>query len=248
MWDGSKRLRRVFWQFARPVKKRLVRATRSPRAGKTDWGGLRSLVPISRSFGFDRGTPIDRYYIERFLASHSDDIRGHAMEIADRTYTDRYGGDRVTRSDVIHNAAGNPRATMVLDLSNSGNASDCVFDCIICTQTLHLIFDVRAAFETLYRLLNPGGVLLMSVPGISQVSQADMRATGDFWRFTDASVRRLLTGFFPDAQCEVHAYGNVVSSIAFLHGIAAEELNTEELDTRDADFQLVLTARAVKPA
>ena len=248
MWSGRERLRRAFWQFARPVKKRLVRAARSPRAGKTDWGGLRSLDPISHSFGFDRGTPIDRYYIESFLASHSDDIRGHAMEVADKTYTDRYGGGRVTRSDVIHNTAGNPRATMVLDLSNSRNASDCLFDCIICTQTLHLIFDVRAAVDTLYRLLNPGGVLLMTVPGISQVSRADMQTTGDFWRFTDASVRCLLTGPFPDSECEVRAYGNIVSSIAFLHGIAAEELKEEELDTRDADFQLLLTARAVKPA
>ena len=75
-----------------------------------------------------------------------------------------------------------------------------------------------------------------------------MRATGDFWRFTDASLRRLLTGSFPDAQCEVRAYGNVVSSIAFLHGIVVEELSEEELDTQDADYQLLLTARAVKPA
>lgn len=248
MWSGNEKLKRAFWQFVRPAQRKVVRATRSPRAGKTDWGGLRSLVPISRSFGFDRGTPIDRYYIERFLASHSDDIRGHVMEVGTNMYTIRYGGDRITRSDVTHHAAGNPRATMVLDLTNAGHLSDPLFDCIICTQTLQFIFEVSAAMATLYHLLKPRGVLLMTSPGISQVSQADMRATGDFWRFTDASVRRLLTGFFPNAQCEVHAYGNVVSSIAFLHGIAAEELNTEELDTRDADFQLLLAARAVKPA
>lgn len=136
---------------------------------------------------------------------------------------------------------------MVLDLANSGNVSGCLFDCIICTQTLQLIYDVRAAIETLYRVLNPGGVLLMSVPGISQISRADMRTTGDFWRFTDASLRSLLTGPFPNSECQVRAYGNVVSSIAFLHGIAAEELKLEELDAQDVDFQLVLTARAVKP-
>ncbi len=170
------------------------------------------------------------------------------MEFADTTYTSRYGGKRVTHSDVIHYSAGNPRATMVLDLSNSENITDCLFDCIICTQTLQFIFDVSAAVKNLYRLLKPGGVLLMTVPGISQISRADMQTTGEFWRFTDASVNRLLTEAFPAAQCEVLAYGNVVSSISFLHGIAAEELNAEELDTQDADFQLLLAARAVKPA
>jgi hypothetical protein len=163
-------------------------------------------------------------------------------------YTIRYGGERITRSDVTHHAAGNPRATMVLDLTNAGHLSDPLFDCIICTQTLQFIFEVRAAMATLYHLLKPHGVLLMTSPGISQICRPDMQATGEFWRFTDASMRRLLTEVFPDSRCEVHAYGNVVSSIAFLHGIAAEELSTEELDTRDADFQLVLTARAVKPA
>ncbi|MFQ5983668.1 MAG: hypothetical protein ACE5KS_09880 [Woeseiaceae bacterium] len=91
-------------------------------------------------------------------------------------------------------------------------------------------------------------MLLMTGPGISQISQADMQATGDFWRFTDASVWRLLTEFFPESKCEVHAYGNVVSSIAFLHGIAAEELKEEELDTQDGDFQMLVVARAVRPA
>jgi len=245
---GKERLRQVFWQFARPVKKSLVRAIRRPGAAKSDWGGLRSLTPISRDFGFDRGTPIDRYYIERFLASHGNDIHGHVMEVGTSMYTDRYGGDRVSRSDVLHHADGNPRATMVLDLSKAGYAPDRLFDCVICTQTLQYIFDVRTAVTTLYRMLKPGGVLLMTGHGISQICRPDMQATGDFWRFTDASIRRLLTEVFPDSRCEVNTYGNVVSSVGLLHGMAAEELTTEELDARDADFQLLLTARAVKPA
>jgi SAM-dependent methyltransferase len=248
LWFGSEKLKRVFWRLVRPIKQKLIRASKRPREGSVGWGGLRSLSPISRDFGFERGTPIDRYYIEQFLARHAEDIRGRVMEVGTDMYTVRYGGGRVTRNDVTHHAAGNPRATMVLDLTDAGHLSDQLFDCIICTQTLQFIFDVRAAIVTLHRLLKPRGVLLMTTSGICQISQADMRATGDFWRFTEASLRRLLTGSFPDAQCEVRAYGNVVSSIAFLHGIVVEELSEEELDTQDADYQLLLTARAVKPA
>jgi SAM-dependent methyltransferase len=245
--SGIARLKRAFWQLARPIRQKLVRASKRPRDGSVGWGGLRSLSPVSRGFGFERGAPIDRYYIERFLANHAGDIRGHVMEVGTDMYTVRYGGDRVTRSDVTHHAEGNPRATMVLDLTNAGHLPDRQFDCIICTQTVQFIFDVRTAIATLYRLLKPRGVLLITVPGISQVSQADMRATGDFWRFTNASVRRLLTESFPDTQCDVRAFGNVVSSIAFLHGLAVEELSGEELETEDADYQLILAARAVKP-
>ena len=50
-------------------------------------------LQLSRDFGFDRGTPIDRYYIESFLSTHASDIRGHVLEVADNTYTRRFGGD-----------------------------------------------------------------------------------------------------------------------------------------------------------
>ena len=36
-----------------------------------DWGDLRRTDPVSRDWGYDRGTPIDRRYIEEFLAAHS---------------------------------------------------------------------------------------------------------------------------------------------------------------------------------
>lgn len=34
---------------------------------KPNWHNLRNLEPISRVFALDRGTPIDRVYIEDFL-------------------------------------------------------------------------------------------------------------------------------------------------------------------------------------
>jgi SAM-dependent methyltransferase len=191
------------------------------------FGDLRRLKPISRVFGFDRGLCIDRYYIENFLAKHAEDIRGHVLEIGDDTYTRRFGGDRVARSDVLHVQEGNPKATIVADLTCADSIPSDTFDCIIFTQTLQFIYDVRAAIRHLYRILKPGGVLLATFPGISQISRYDMDRWGDYWRFTTLSARRLFEEVFPPGNVTVRAYGNVLAAVAFLHGLSAEELRRE---------------------
>jgi SAM-dependent methyltransferase len=199
-------------------------------------------------WGFDRGLPVDRYYVERFLSKWASDVRGRVLEVADNEYTRRYGADRVSRSDIITDREGSPKATIVADLANAPHVPSDIFDCIICTQTLQLIFDVQAAIATIYRLLKPGGVLLASVPGISQIARAEMNVRGDYWRFTTASVRRLLEDICNGAQIEVEAYGNVLTAVAFLHGLTAEELNKEELDYCDPNYQAVITFRVVRAA
>lgn len=234
------------WQVIRPLKRSLVRATMRPRVGMVDWGDLRRSKPIGRDFGVDRGTPVDRHYIDGFLAEHRDDVRGYVMEVGTDAYTRRLGQDRVTANEITHNTTGHPSATMIVDLTQPPDQAESRFDCIICTQTLHLIFETSVAMENLYRLLNPGGVLLLTSAGISQISRVDMRATGDYWRFTEASMRRLVGEFFPLEHCTVKAYGNVLGCVAFLHGIAAEELSAEDLDAYDPEYQMLIAARAVK--
>ena len=210
------------------------------------WGTLRRLTPVSRVFGFDRGLCIDRYYIENFLARHADDIRGRVLEIGDDAYTRRFGEERVTRSDVLHVAEGNPKATIVADLTCADHIPTDAFNCIIFTQTLLFIYDVRTALRHLHRILKPGGVLLATFPGISQISRYDMERWGDYWRFTDASARRLFSDVFGPENVTVETCGNVLVACAFLHGLAAQELNPEELDYHDPDYQVLITVRAVK--
>lgn len=231
-----------------PVRRRLIKYTRWPPVGGVNFGSLRRTAPISTHWGYDRGVPIDRYYIERFLAEHADAVRGRVLEVADNEYTRRFGAERVTQSDILHNAPGSSRATLVADLAHGDELPSNAFDCIICTQTLQLIYDVQAAVETLHRILKPGGTLLATVPVITQISRADMDRTGDYWRFTSAAVQRLFADRFPGGKVTVKAHGNVVASIAFLHGLAVEELKRRELDWEDPDFELVVTVHAVKGA
>lgn len=217
-----------------------------PPTGWVRFGSLRRVIPISREFGFDRGQPVDRYYIENFLTRYADDIQGRVLEIGDNSYTMHFGGARVRHSDVLHVKEGNPHATFVGDLTHADQIPAGVFDCVILTQTLHLIYDVPTALRTVYRILKPGGVLLATVPGISQISEDEW---GDewYWSFTPAAARRTVAEVFPLGQIWVESHGNVLAASAFLYGLAAQELRPAELDSRDPYYPMLVTIRAVKP-
>lgn len=210
-------------------------------------GSFRRLTPISRVFGLDRGQSIDRYYIEAFLQKHNHDIRGHVLEIGDPRYTCKFGGDRVTRSDVLHVMPGNTQATLVGDLTTGEGIPKRAFDCMILTQTFPFIYDVQAAIANTYAAMKPGGVLLATFSGISQISRYDMDRWGDYWRFTTLSAKRLFEEVFSAGNVEVRAYGNVFTAIAFLHGLAVDELKQDELDYHDPDYEVLITVRAIKP-
>jgi SAM-dependent methyltransferase len=218
----------------------------SPAVGEVSFGSLGRVTPISRKFGFDRGHPVDRYYIENFLAHQAADIRGRVLEIGDDTYTRQYGGNRVEQADVLHVTEGNPQATFVADLTRADHVPSDAFDCIILTQTLHLIYDVRSAITTLYRILKPGGTLLTTFPGISQIAQ-DQWGEHWYWAFTTQSARRLFEETFPAPDVEIEAHGNVLAAVSFLHGLAVEDLNQKDLDCHEPAYEVLITLRAVKP-
>lgn len=196
-------------------------------------------------FGYDRGQPVDRYYVDGFLSAYADDIFGITMEIGDDRYTREFGGAAVTRADVLDVDRSNPRATLFADLSDADHLESEQFDAIICTQTLLLVYDVHTAVRALHRLLRPGGVLLVTVPGISRICPSDHEDWLDFWRFTSHSARRLFTDVFGD-DVTVEQYGNVLSAAAALYGLAAEELSKEELDAEDPLYEVIVGVRAVK--
>jgi SAM-dependent methyltransferase len=220
-------------------------AAATPVVGRVDFGALRRLSPISRLFGFDRGRCIDRYYIEVFLEAHAQDIRGRVLEVAESTYTRRFGGSRVTHSDVLH--LNDPsRATLVADLTRAQPAADDTFDCIIFTQTLQHLYTPAVAIGRLQKMLKPDGVLLATMPGISQISRYDMDRWGDYWRFTTLSAMQLFEQVFESDAVRIDAFGNVLTAVAFLHGLVVEDLRAAELEFHDPDYPLVITVRAQK--
>ena len=207
-------------------------------------GDLRRLTPIDGGFGGSRGRPIDRHYIEGFLARNATAVRGRVLEVAESTYTERFGGDAVVVRDVLHMDRTHPHVTFAADLADGDGLPSDTFDCFICTQTLQYIYPLERAAATIHRILRPGGVLLLTAPGISQISPYDRERWGEHWRFTPQSIDRILSTVFDDVT--VAGHGNVLAAIGFLHGLACEDLTVDELDHVDDRYPMLVTARAVK--
>jgi SAM-dependent methyltransferase len=207
---------------------------------------LSIVKPVSSVFGLDRGTPIDRYYIERFLARHAGQVKGRVLEIGDSSYSRQFGGEQVESFEVMHATPDNRAATIIGDLTDDATLPQDAIDCFICTQTFNFIFDVQQALRGAHHLLKPGGVLLATVAGISQISRYDMDRWGYYWSFTTRSAEELFGAVFPRDRVQVGTHGNVLAAIAFLHGLASRELRRSELDYLDPDYQLLITVRAMR--
>jgi len=206
-------------------------------------GTIRRTTPLSDHWGFERGTPVDRYYIEHFLARESARIRGRVLEVADSGYTRRFGYE-VVRSDVLDIDTTNPTATFVADLAAADAVPSDTFDCLILTQTLQYVFDLPAALGHVHRILRPGGTVLCTVPAASRIGSRYLET--EYWRFTAASASRLFEDAFGEDAVTVYARGNVLACVAFLVGMSAEELSRGELESDDEFFPLVVTVRATK--
>jgi len=240
-----RRLARALPQRVIFTLKRLPGRRPPPPLGCVRFGDFDRPSPISPNFGFDRGTPVDRYYVEAFLAAHSGDIRGRALEVGDAFYCRKFGTG-ISQQDVLHVTAANPGATIIGDLSVPGVLPERTFDCLVITQTLHLIYDMHGAVTAMYRALKPGGVLLLTCPGISQVDRGEWGATW-FWSLTRLSAERIFGDVFGTVRVSVETRGNVYAAVCFLEGLALEEVEAAKLDVLDAAYPVIVTVRARKP-
>jgi len=211
-----------------------------------EWGDFSHTRPVSNQYGFDRGTPVDRYYVESFLRLNSMDIRGRCIELLNDNYIRRFGGDKVTHKDVLDINPENKRATVVTDLQDAATIPNNTYDCFILTQTLHLIPDFIRAIREARRILKPGGIILATVPAISRIDNS-ATVERDYWRFTKAGAQAAFERVFEKCQFDVQSFGNVKTGTAFWQGLAQEEMSPEDFEFNDPDFPVIITIRAVKP-
>lgn len=235
-----------------PVKRQVKRLFQkagffkhAPDVNQVNLGDLDRTTPFSMNFGYDRGGPVDRYYIEDFLEKNKTDIKGEVLEIGDNDYTLRFGEDRLEKSHILHVDESNAQATYIGDLCDAPQIPDNKFDCIVLTQTLQLIFHYDKAIATCYRILKPGGVLLLTVPGISNIDFTVWKHLW-LWSFTESSIQKILAGSFPEENFKTGVYGNVLVATAFLYGMGVTEISKSKLDKCDPHYQVIVTARAVK--
>jgi len=210
-------------------------------------GQIASEVPLSTNYGWDRGQPIDRLYIDQFLTRNASDIRGHVVEVGDDAYSRKYGAAQVNSQDVLSLHADNPLATIVGDIADPQTLPSARFDCLIATQVLQYVFDLRQAVQQIRRSLKPRGVALITVPAIAPFYPEPWQDEEDclYWRFSRHSLRRLLEGAFDRSKIDVTAHGNLYAATAFLHGAAQRDLSKRKLMQHRAGYAITITARAV---
>lgn len=198
------------------------------------------IKPVSREFGLERGHAIDRYYIEKFLKKNKELIYGDCIEIAENTYTLRYGGEQVDNSYILH-VEGWGANSIKGNLETGEGIEENKFDCAIITQTLMFIFDIKKIAMNLYKLLKRGGNALITVSGISQVSRYDADLWGSYYGFHESAMKALFEPIFGKENVKVQAYGNVKIAVAMLCGLCQEDLRKEDFEVQDPDYPVILS-------
>lgn len=196
---------------------------------------------ISNDFGFGRGDPVDRFYINSFLMNHERLINGLCLEFGDSEYIDKYGASTSEKNIFNYSKQSSIKNNIIMgDLTKLDTLDRDKYDCIICTNVLNFIFDLPNAMLGLKKLLKPKGKILLTVAGVAaHVSRYDMDRWGDFWRMTDKSLIRLAkeSGFNIDA---IRTYGNPNACSAQLNGLSVQDLNQDDLNAVHNDYQLLV--------
>lgn len=231
-----------------PLRRRVGAVLASRRAARwrrpRNLGDLRTTTPFS-TWGSSRGGPLDRVYIGWFLERHAGDIRGRALEIAGDEYIRAHGRD-VVQTDILDVFEDNPRATIVGDIADAPHIADNTFDCVLVTQVLPFIYEPRDAFRTAHRILAPGGVLLVTTPGLCRIAPVEDEQFGHWWNFTGRSAQRLAEEVFGEGNVDMETFGNVLAACAFLYGLGPWDVSAEELAVHDPAFEVTIGIRAVK--
>lgn len=197
------------------------------------------LVPTSRSFGCERGKAIDRYYIENFLDERKEFIKGDTLEIAETTYSVKYGKERIRNAYMLH-VKGWGENVIKGNLETGEGIEENRFDTAIITQTLMFLYDIQSAAQNIYKMLRPGGTALVTVAGISQVSRYDADNWGSYYSFHADAVKRLFESYFREDNIEIVTYGNVKTAISLLYGLCCEDLEESDFQVCDPDYPLII--------
>lgn len=196
--------------------------------------------PISRRCGYERGTPIDRYYIEKFLDLNQKYIQNKVMEVADDQYTLKYKKN-IKEAFIMHVEGWGKNVVQInLETGNGVPEFTNSIDCFICTQTIQMIYDMKTAIKNIYQMLKQDGTALITIAGIAGISLYDYYNWGEYWRVTPKALRMIMEETFDKDKIEIFGYGNIKTTIAFLYGLCVEDLSEEDFSYDDEQFPMLI--------
>ena len=210
--------------------------------GVPRWGNLRRLLPFSDTFGVDRGTPVDRHYLHRFLEEHRADIVGDVLEIQRPIYATRFGSDLGSVHTV--DIDGQYQPTYHCDLAKSADVIPADrYDCFLMPNTLSVLRDVETCLREALRVIKPGGTILATTSGFVPLTPE----YPDYWHHSAAGWEEIARRVWPGCDVRTRSYGNCLAAVAAMLGLALEELKSSELDVYDARYPVLVSLVCRKP-
>lgn len=212
---------------------------------------LRTLIP--HHSGASKGTPVVRYYFDKFLEQYRSDVRGRCLEIGETKHIVELGGAAVTSAEALDLVAHSADVKVVADLSRADHVPSDQYDCFLNQFTMTVVYDFDAAMYHAIRILKPGGVLLVNFGCVDYYLHGGLdMGTGKplymYNWFTPLQVENIFRRLdLTEQDYEMEVYGNLFTRIAFQVNISAEELTARELDTVDPGHPLLIAVRAKKP-
>jgi hypothetical protein len=204
--------------------------------GLPRWGNLRRTTPFSATYGFERGLPIDRYYLHRFLDAHREAITGRVLEVQNNSYTAQFG-HHVMSSDTF-DIVPDFQPTYLCDFAHCGDIlGDESYDCLLLPNCLPHFRELDTCLAQAIRIVRRGGTILASAGGL-------LPLTGDvpdYWRLSPDGWRERLGCAWRGADITVTGHGNCLVAIAASLGLAREELDEAELDIVDPRYPVLTT-------
>jgi len=235
----TKKLPRKFRTLGRVLKKNAIRII--PKKIYRHFLHQK-LQPYSEVYGHDRGTEIARYYIECFLAENKELFEGNCLEFQAPTYLLKYADLEKCKINIIHIDDTNFLANIVADLTKPNTIPSNYFDCIISTHVLHMVLEKEKFLSEIYRILKPGGYILLAVPGVSMCDYS----WNELWRFTEEGIQQLLEQHFDKDLIQVKGFGNSLVAAGQIRGLSKEEFSIKELTSYDGRFAVEICAKAQK--
>ncbi|TRU96281.1 MAG: methyltransferase domain-containing protein [Microcystis wesenbergii Mw_QC_S_20081001_S30D] len=204
-----------------------------------NWGDLKKSVPICHVFGLTRGKPVDRYYLNKFIQEIKPQIVGKILEIGGTSKDKDFYGINLGSSYQIMNIEPGLGIDIVGDAHDGSIIKPESFDSIITFNVLEHCYAPWQVVENIYTWLKPGGKCFVMVPSAQRLHAIPR----DYWRPLPDAFAWMFRKF---SQQKLYVYGNPISVIASYHGIATEELTTEELDAFHPDFPVATCIVAQK--
>ena len=211
----------------------------SPKPGTVRFGDFGRLWPFSHRFGFDRGAPVDRYYLQQFVRSIRPVVRGRCLEIGGslknnwlyRFDVDEFRTLELEQSRVADDLVGDAADRGVLDPES--------WDSILAFHVLEHCPNPFAVASNMCAWLRPNGHACIVVPCAQRVHNYP----GDYWRFMPDGLRVLFRDF---SEVNVSTYGNPLTVVSNYLALSHTELLAEDMDAVHPDYPVLACVVARK--